>query len=119
MEVVGVVFIATNHFLVVAPFLPTADGLRPWSGQSAPAHHWMKSQRSGVTAISTAIEHLMHRQMSDKTVMDGPVVYPRRSVRTLKIHFTEPVTFGFFWVFNDRTVRAWSRTVLASPSDDP
>jgi hypothetical protein len=26
MEVVGVVFIATNHFLVVAPFLPTADG---------------------------------------------------------------------------------------------
>jgi hypothetical protein len=27
MEVVGVVFIATNHFLVVAPFLPTMDGL--------------------------------------------------------------------------------------------
>jgi hypothetical protein len=25
MEVVGVVFIATNHFLAVAPFLPTAD----------------------------------------------------------------------------------------------
>jgi hypothetical protein len=25
MEVVGVVFIATNHFLVVASFLPTAD----------------------------------------------------------------------------------------------
>jgi hypothetical protein len=29
MDVVGVVFIATNHFLVVASFLPTADGLRP------------------------------------------------------------------------------------------
>jgi hypothetical protein len=26
MEVVGVVFIAFNHFLVVASFLPTADG---------------------------------------------------------------------------------------------
>jgi hypothetical protein len=29
MEVVGVVFIAPNHFLAVAPFLPTADGPRP------------------------------------------------------------------------------------------
>jgi hypothetical protein len=28
MEVVGVVFIATNHFLAVAPILPTADGPR-------------------------------------------------------------------------------------------
>jgi hypothetical protein len=26
MEVVGVIFIATSHFLVVASFLPTADG---------------------------------------------------------------------------------------------
>jgi hypothetical protein len=31
MEVVGDVFIASNHFLVVASFLPTVDGLRPWS----------------------------------------------------------------------------------------
>jgi hypothetical protein len=29
MEVVGVVFIATNHFLAVAPILPTADDPRP------------------------------------------------------------------------------------------
>jgi hypothetical protein len=36
MEVVGVVFRAPNHFLAVAPILPTADGLRPWSGQSTP-----------------------------------------------------------------------------------
>jgi hypothetical protein len=57
MEVVGVVFIATNHFLVVAPILPTADGPRPWSGRSAPAHQRLKSQRSAVTAISTAIMH--------------------------------------------------------------
>jgi hypothetical protein len=95
MEVVGVVFIAPNHFLAVAPFLPTADGPRPWSGRSGPAHQWLKSQRSAVTAISTTIEHLMRRQMSDKAVTDGLVVHPGRSARTLKIHFTEPVTFGF------------------------
>jgi hypothetical protein len=106
MEVVGVVFIATNHFLAVAPFLPTADGPRPWSGRSAPAHQRLKSQRSAVTTISMAIEHIMCRQMSDKAVVDGPVVHPGRSARTLKIHFTEPVTFGFFWFFNDRTVHA-------------
>jgi hypothetical protein len=35
-------------------FLPTVDGLRPWSGRSAPAHQRLKSQRSAVTAISTA-----------------------------------------------------------------
>jgi hypothetical protein len=57
MEVVGVVFIASNHFLAVAPILPTADGLRPWFGWSAPAHQRLKSQWSAVTAISTAIMH--------------------------------------------------------------
>jgi hypothetical protein len=106
MEVVGVVFIASNHFLVVAPILPTADGPRSWSGRPAPAHQRLKSQWSAVTAISTAIEHLMHRWMSDKAVVDGPTMHPGRSTRTLKINFTEPVTFGFFWFFNDRTVRA-------------
>jgi hypothetical protein len=25
-----------NHFLAVAPFLPTVDSPRPWSGRSAP-----------------------------------------------------------------------------------
>jgi hypothetical protein len=95
--VVGVVFIAPNHFLVVAPFLPTADGPRPWSERSGPAHQRLKSQRSVVTSVLTAIEHLMHRQMSDKAVVDGLVVHPGRSMMTLKIHFTEPVTFGFFW----------------------
>jgi hypothetical protein len=35
MEMVEVVFIATNHFLAVAPFLPTVDGPRLWSGWSA------------------------------------------------------------------------------------
>jgi hypothetical protein len=118
--VVGVVFIASNHFLAVAPILPTADGPRPWPGRSAPAHQRLKSQRPVVTAISMAIEHLMCRQMSDKAVADSPSVHPGRSTRTLKMNFTEPVKFGFFfWFFNDRTVRAWSRTVFASPSDDP
>jgi hypothetical protein len=83
MEVLGVVLIATNHFLAVAPFLPTADDPRPWSGRSAPAHQRLKSQRSAVTAISTTIEHLMRCQMSDKAVADGPVVHLRRSARTL------------------------------------
>jgi hypothetical protein len=76
MEVVGVVFIASNHFLVVAPFLPTVDGPRPWSRRSAPAHQRLKSQRSALTATSTAIEHLMRRQMSDKAVADGLAVRP-------------------------------------------
>jgi hypothetical protein len=48
----------------------------------------------------------MRCQMSDKVVADGPAVHPGWSVRTLKMHFTEPVTFGFFWFFNDQMVRA-------------
>jgi hypothetical protein len=55
MEVVEVVFIATVHFLAVALIMPTADGPRPWSRRSAPAHQRLKSQRSAVTAISMAI----------------------------------------------------------------
>jgi hypothetical protein len=31
-EVVGVVFIASNHFLAIAFFLSTVDGPRPCSG---------------------------------------------------------------------------------------
>jgi hypothetical protein len=58
MEMVGVVFIATNYFLVVAFFPVTADGPRPWSGWSASMHQWMKSQRSAVTSISTTISAL-------------------------------------------------------------
>jgi hypothetical protein len=95
MEVVGVVFIAPNHFLAVAPFLSTADGPRSWSGRSDPAHQRLKSQRSAVTAISTTTLHLMHRQMSDK----GSRGRSGRAPQTVReddiIHFTEPVTFGF------------------------
>jgi hypothetical protein len=96
MEVVGVVFIATNHFLAVAPIVPTADGPRPWSGRSAPAHQRLKTQRSAVTAISTAILHFMRRQMSDKGSR-GWSIHATRTVREdAIIHFTEPVTFGVF-----------------------
>jgi hypothetical protein len=94
---VGVVFIAPNHFLVAAPFLLTADDLCPWSGRSAPVHQRLKSQRSAVTSISTATMHYMRCQMSGTAVADGPVEHPGRSARTLIIHFTEPITFGFFW----------------------
>jgi hypothetical protein len=58
MEVVVVVFIATNHFLNVAPFLSTAGSPRSWSGRSAPVHHRLESQRSAVTAISTTTSAL-------------------------------------------------------------
>jgi hypothetical protein len=58
MEVVGVVFIATNHFLAIAHFPPTADGPRSWSGRSAPAYQRLKSQWSAITAISMAISTL-------------------------------------------------------------
>jgi hypothetical protein len=55
MEVVGVVFIAPNHFLAVAPFLLTAECPRPWSGRSAPIHQRLKTQWLAVMAISMAI----------------------------------------------------------------
>jgi hypothetical protein len=59
----------------------------------------LKSQRLAVTAISTTIVHLMCRQMLDKAVADGPAIYSGRSERTLKMYFTEPITFGFFLFF--------------------
>jgi hypothetical protein len=96
MEVVEVVFIALNHFLAVAPILLTADGLRPWSGRSAPAHQRLKTQRSAVTAISMAILHLMRRHMSDKGSRGRSGRAPRTAREDAIIHFTEPITFGFF-----------------------
>jgi hypothetical protein len=96
MEVVGVVFIATNHFLAVAPILPTVDGPRPWSGRSAPAHQQLKTQRLAVTTISTTILHLMRRQVSDKGSCGRSGRAPRMVREDAIIHFTEPITFGFF-----------------------
>lgn len=49
---VGVIFIATNHLLVVATFLPHADGPRPSFGRSAPTYQRLDLQLSVVTTIS-------------------------------------------------------------------
>jgi hypothetical protein len=97
MEVVGVVFIAPNNFLAVAPFLPTADGLRPWSGRSAPAHQRLKTQRSAVTAISTAILHLMRRQMSDKGSRGRSGRAPRTIREDAKNTFYRTRHLRVFW----------------------
>jgi hypothetical protein len=76
--------------------LPTANGPPAWPGRSAPVDQRLKTQRSAVTTISTAIFHLMRRQMSDKASRR----WSGRALRTVRedaiIHFSDPVTFGFF-----------------------
>jgi hypothetical protein len=48
--------------------------------------------------------------MSDKAVTDGSVVHPGRSARTLKMHFTELVTFEFLWfLMGGRSLVGWSK----------
>jgi hypothetical protein len=76
--------------------LLSADGPPAWSGRSAPVDQRLKSQRSAVTAISTAILHLMCRQMSDKVSHGRSGRAPRTVREAAIIHFSEPVTFGFF-----------------------
>jgi hypothetical protein len=78
------------------PFLPTADGPCPWSGRSAPTDQRLKTQQSAVTAISMATLHLMCCQMSDKGSRGRSGRAPRTVHEDAIIHFTEPVTFGFF-----------------------
>jgi hypothetical protein len=43
IEVVVVVLIATNQFLVVTHFLPPANGSPSWPGRSGPTHQLLKS----------------------------------------------------------------------------
>jgi hypothetical protein len=76
--------------------LPTADGPPAWSRRFAPVDQQLKTQRSAVTAISTAILHLMRRQMSDKASRGRSGRAPRTVREDAIIHFSEPVTFGFF-----------------------
>jgi hypothetical protein len=76
--------------------LPTADGPPAWFGRSAPVDQRLKTQRSAVTDISTAILHLMRRQMSDKASRGRSGRAPRTVREAAIIHFSEPVTFGFF-----------------------
>jgi hypothetical protein len=75
--------------------LPTADGPPAWSGRSAPVDQRLKTQRPAVMAISTAILHLMRRQMSDKASRGRSGRAPRTVREDAIIHFSEPVTFGF------------------------
>ena len=75
--------------------LPSADGPPAWSGRSAPVDQRLKTQRSAVTAISTAILHLMRRQMSDKVSRGRSGRAPRTVRADAIIHFSELVTFGF------------------------
>jgi hypothetical protein len=76
--------------------LLSADGPRARSGRSAPIDQRLKMQRSAVTAISMAILHLMHRQMSDRASRGRSGRAPRTVREAPIIHFSEPVTFGFF-----------------------
>jgi hypothetical protein len=113
MVVVGVVFIAPNHFLAVVPILPNADGPRLWSGRSTPAHQRLKTQRSAVTTISTTILHLMRRQMSDKGSRGRSGRAPRTVREDAIIHFIELVTFGFFGFSpTGRSARGLGRCLL-------
>jgi hypothetical protein len=77
-------------------FLLSADGPPSWCGRSAPVDQRLKMQRSAVTAISTAILHLMRRQMSDRASRGRSARLARTVREAAKIHFSEPVTFGFF-----------------------
>jgi hypothetical protein len=52
---VGVVFIATNHLLVIALVFPRADGPRSWTGRFAPTHQRLDLQLSVTMAISMSI----------------------------------------------------------------
>jgi hypothetical protein len=58
MEVVGVEFIALNHHITVAKFLPLANGPHLWAGRSAPTHQRLETQRSALTTISTTMSAL-------------------------------------------------------------
>ena len=76
--------------------LLSADGPPSWCGRSAPVDQRLKMQRSAVTAISTAILHLMRRQMSDRASRGRSARLARTVREAAIIHFSEPVTFGFF-----------------------
>ena len=76
--------------------LLSADGPPSWCGRSALEDQRLKMQRSAVTAISTAILHLMRRQMSDRPSRGRSGRAPRTVRERAIIHSSEPVTFGFF-----------------------
>jgi hypothetical protein len=76
--------------------LLSADGPPARSGRSVPIDQRLKMQRSAVTAISTAILHLMRRQMLDRPRRGRSGRAPRTVRVAAILHSSEPVTFGFF-----------------------
>jgi hypothetical protein len=53
---------------------------------------------TSMTKIATVNSNgCINGNMSNKAVTDGSAVHPGRSTRTLKMNFTEPVTFGLLW----------------------
>ena len=99
--------------------LLSADGPRARSGRSAPVDQRLKMQRSAVTAISTAILHLMRRQMSDKVRRGRSGRAPRTVRADAIIHFSEPVTFGFFGSSPTGRSAPEARTVRGHQADGP
>jgi hypothetical protein len=78
--------------------LPSRCSFSTDRGRSAPLVRTVRPYTSTAEipmAISTAIKHLMCRQMSNKAVVDGPVVHPRWSARTLKFYLPNPSPSGF------------------------
>jgi hypothetical protein len=110
-----VVFIATNHFLVVGSFLPPADGLRPWFGRSVSAHQRLKSQRSAVSAISALNVSLDVRHSSRERSGCAP-----RTVRDdAKNAFYRTHHLRVFLVFQRPDDPSLVPNGLASPSNNP
>ena len=93
--------------------LLSADGPRARSGRSAPVDQRLKMQRSAVTAISTAILHLMRRQMSDRASRGRSGRAPRTVREAPYNSFLRTRYLRVFRFLTDRTVRAWGRTVRA------
>jgi hypothetical protein len=75
--------------------LLSADGPPAWSRRSAPVDQRLKTQRSAVTAISTAILHLMRCQMSDRPSRGRSASLAQTVREPAIIHFSKPATFGF------------------------
>jgi hypothetical protein len=104
-EVVGVVFIALNHHIVIANFLPHANGPCPRS--DGPPF----TSTTGIAMVSSndyingykCIKCIIRCQIKQSQTIRP---HPRRSVRTLKMNFTKPDTFRFFWF------STWGRSAL-------
>jgi hypothetical protein len=113
--------------------LPSRCSLSADRGRSAPLVRTVRPCTSTIEIATVGSNcyingyiALMRRQMSDKGSHGRSGRAPRTVREDTIIHFTEPVTFGVFRFFTDRTVRAWgqtvrawSQTVLAFPLDGP